>query len=88
MANTRQSIAPTRDEEGQEVMSIMLEKLYDALRAGNVPDDKARDAAVEGAQYENRAVKIEGDLTLLKWMVGSNVGITLVVLAFVLRGHP
>jgi hypothetical protein len=28
--------------------------------------------------------KIESDLMLLKWMVGSNVAITLVVLAFVL----
>jgi hypothetical protein len=36
---------------------------------------------------ENRAAKIGSDLTLLKWMVGSNVAITLVVLAFVLRGH-
>jgi hypothetical protein len=68
-------------------MPIMLEKLYDALRAADVPDDKARDAAVEGAQYENRAAKIESDLALLKWMVASNVAITLVVLAFVLRGH-
>ena len=68
-------------------MPIMLEKLYDALRAADVPDDKARAAAVEGAQYETRATKIEGDLMLLKWMVGSNVAITLVVLAFVLRGH-
>lgn len=31
--------------------------------------------------------KIESDLGLLKWMVGTNVAITLVVLAFVLRGH-
>jgi hypothetical protein len=66
-------------------MPLMLAKLYDALRAANVPDDKARDAAVEGAQYENRAAKIETDLALLKWMVGSNVAITLIVLAFVLR---
>jgi hypothetical protein len=36
---------------------------------------------------ENRAAKIESDLALLKWMVGSNVALTLVVLAFVLRGH-
>lgn len=28
-------------------MPMMLEKLYDALRSGNVPDDKARAAAVE-----------------------------------------
>lgn len=68
-------------------MPIMLEKLYDALRAADVPDDKARAAATEGAQYENRASKIESDLNLLKWMVGSNFAVTLVVLAFVLRGH-
>lgn len=68
-------------------MPLMLEKLYDALRSANVPDDKARAAATEGAQYENRASKIESDLSLLKWMVGTNVAITLVVLAFVLRGH-
>lgn len=68
-------------------MPIMLEKLYDALRAANVPDDKARDAAIEGAEYENRAAKIESDLTLLKWMTGSHIAITLIVLAFVLRGH-
>jgi len=68
-------------------MPIMLEKLYDALRTADVPDDKARAAAVEGAQYESRAAKIEADLSLLKWMVGTNVAITLVVLAFVLRGH-
>jgi hypothetical protein len=63
----------------------LLEKLYDALRSANVPDDKARAAATEGTQYENRAAKIETNLTLLKWMVGTNVAITLVVLAFVLR---
>ena len=66
-------------------MPIMLEKLYDALHAANIPDDKARAAAVEGAQYEQRAAKIESDLALLKWMVGSNVAVTLIVLAFVLR---
>jgi len=68
-------------------MPMMLEKLYDALRSVNVPDDKARAAAVESAQYENRASRIESDLSLLKWMVGSNVAITLIVLAFMLRGH-
>ena len=72
---------------GEHSMPIMLEKLYDALRAADVPDDKARAAATEGAQYENRANKIESDLGLLNWMVGTNVAITLVVLAFVLRGH-
>jgi hypothetical protein len=61
-------------------MPLMLAKLYDALRAANVPDDKARDAAVEGAQYENRAVKIEIDLALLKWMVAFNLAMTATII--------
>jgi hypothetical protein len=66
-------------------MPIMMEKLYDALR-GVAGEDKARAAAVEAAEFDARIAKIDGDLMLLKWMVGSNVAITLVVLAFVLRG--
>ena len=33
-------------------MALMLGQLYEALRAGNVPDDKARAAAEEVANYE------------------------------------
>ena len=51
----------------------------------DVPDDGARGGG--RGRAENRAAKIESDLTLLKWMVGSNAGLTLVVLAFLLRGH-
>jgi len=43
--------------------------------------------ATESAQYENRAAKIENDLNLLKWRVGTNVAIALIVLTFALRGH-
>jgi hypothetical protein len=46
-------------------MAVMLEKLYDALRAANVSEQQAHDAAIEGAQYENRAAKMESDLILL-----------------------
>jgi hypothetical protein len=62
-------------------MPIMLEKLYDALRAGGVPDDKARAAAVEGASFENRLSKVESDLLLLKWMVGFNLAFTVAIFA-------
>ena len=34
-------------------MPMMLEKLYDALRAADVPDDKARAAAVEVAEFKD-----------------------------------
>jgi hypothetical protein len=58
-------------------MAIMLEKLYDALRAADVPDDKARAAAVEGADYENRLAGMEARLTMLTWIVGIHFAVTL-----------
>ena len=57
-------------------MPVMMSKLYAALRAGDVPEDKASQAAEEVAAYENRFAKIETDLTLLKWMVGINIAMT------------
>ena len=62
-------------------MPMMMEKLYDALRAGNVPDDKARAAATEAADFDNRLAAVESDLRLLKWMVGFNLAGTLAILA-------
>lgn len=61
-------------------MTIMMAKLYDALRAGNVPDEKARAAAEEAAAYENRAARIDTDLTVLKWMVATNLAMTIAIL--------
>ena len=51
-------------------MAIMLSKTDEALRAAGAPDDKARDAAVGIATYENHLANIEADVRLLKWMVG------------------
>jgi len=34
-------------------MPMMLEKLYDALRSVNVPDDKARAAAIKATEDKN-----------------------------------
>ena len=65
-------------------MALMLGQLYDALRAGNVPDDKARAAAEEVANYEgerasvqavvwkwaNGLNRVEAEVRLLKWMIG------------------
>lgn len=45
---------------------MMMEKLYDALRAANAPDEKARAAAVEAADFENRLAKLDGDMALMK----------------------
>jgi hypothetical protein len=71
-------------------MALMLGQLYDALRAGNVPDDKARAAAAEVANHEGEIGKlrlevgeIKSDVRLLKWMGG--FGIALVPGVFALQ---
>jgi hypothetical protein len=61
-------------------------KLYDALIACNVPDDKARAAAEEAASYKNRMFGIETQLTLT-WMLGINVALTLVLFIKVFLVH-
>jgi hypothetical protein len=76
-------------------MAMMLEKLYDALLAANVPPDKARAAAVEAAEHETRLGAIEAKLStlearitvleakisMLTWITGLNLAITLAMLA-------
>lgn len=66
-------------------MPIMLEKLYDALRAADIPDEKARAAAVEVAEFKESIASMRTDLAVLKGMVGINIALTaaLVVKAFV-----
>jgi hypothetical protein len=68
-------------------MPLMLGKLYDALRAANVPDDKAMAAAVEGASYDNRLNKLEAGLVLLQWMVGFNLILTIAIVGRLFLGH-
>ena len=73
-------------------MALMLGQLYDALRAGNVPDDKARAAAEEVANYEGelsklrldmseRLNRVEAELRLHRWMIGFLIAIVLGVFA-------
>jgi hypothetical protein len=68
-------------------MPVMMEKLYDALRAANVPEPQARAAAVEAAEHEIRLSAIEAKLTVLMWGLGINLTLTAVILAklFTLR---
>jgi hypothetical protein len=69
-------------------MALMLGRLYDALRAANVPDDKARDAAEEVANYEGELTRlrlevgeVKADVRLLKWMAGFLIAVVLGVFA-------
>ena len=66
-------------------MATMISELYDALKSAGAPDDQARKAAEVMAGYENRFARIETDLTLLKWMVGFNLAISVGLVMLVLR---
>jgi hypothetical protein len=73
-------------------MALMLGQLYDALRADNAPDEKARAAAEEVANHEGelsklrldmseRLNRVEGELRLHRWMVGFLIAVVLAVFA-------
>jgi hypothetical protein len=66
-------------------MAIMMGKLYAALRKANIPDDDAIAAAEEVAAFVNRLSKIEGDLNLVKWMVGFSLAMNIAILGLVFR---
>lgn len=61
-------------------MPVVNSELYFALKEAGAGEDKARAVAESVATYENRFVKIENDLAILKWIVGTNAVITLAVL--------
>lgn len=63
----------------------MITELYDALKDAGAAEDKARKAAETVAAYENRFAKIETDLGILKWMVGSNLAATISLIFMQLR---
>ena len=69
-------------------MAVMMAKLYQALRAANVSDDAALEAAEEAAAHENRFAKIEADLWLAKWMVGFNLAIGIAIASKLVLMHP
>jgi hypothetical protein len=73
-------------------MTTMIAEVYDALLAAGSPEEKARKAAEAIASYENRFVaveqrltKIDGDLNLLKWMVGFDLAATVGIVFLLLR---
>jgi hypothetical protein len=65
-------------------MTTMIAEVYDALLEAGASQDKARKAAEAIAGYDARFVEIdrrlerlEGKITLLSWMVGFSITLTL-----------
>jgi hypothetical protein len=65
-------------------MALMLGALHRALMGAGASEEDARKAAEEVAGFENRLAKVEGDLVLLKWMVGTNIVLSLGILGKVI----
>jgi hypothetical protein len=67
-------------------MSKAVIEVYEAFKLAGVPEDKATSAAkaVADVGQEDRLVGIEGDLKVIKWMVGSlitmNIGVILMLI--------
>lgn len=64
-------------------MALQLGALRDALLEAGATADTARKAAEEAASYENRLASVEGRLSLLTWMVGTNIALSMVLLGAV-----
>jgi hypothetical protein len=58
-------------------MALILDSLYDALKAAGAPEEQARAAARDVADYDNRLHRIERDMSILKWMVGVVIAVQL-----------
>ncbi|HEX8167848.1 MAG TPA: hypothetical protein VF601_18935 [Beijerinckiaceae bacterium] len=77
-------------------MAVMMGNLYSALKQAGADEDSAQKAAEEVANFDNRVTGLEGRIalldakvdakfTLLSWMVGVNMALTLIVVGLVLR---
>jgi len=62
-------------------VATMISEVYDALLAAGAPEEKARKAAEALASYENRFSRIEAELLVIKWMVGSTIALNVAILA-------
>jgi hypothetical protein len=63
---------------------LMNAELYTALKEAGASEEAARAAASSVAAYDARFASVDRDLTVLKWMVGTNVAFTIAVLYRVL----
>jgi hypothetical protein len=63
--------------EGRVMAKLILADLYDALRAADVPDDKARAAATSVADFDRRTLRIETKLSLMLSLLGVMIAVML-----------
>jgi len=64
----------------------MVSEIYDALREAGASEEKSRKAAEAVAAHEARFAAIDSRLSVLTWMVGTNLVVTIGVLGKLLHG--
>jgi hypothetical protein len=60
-------------------MAVMLGNLYRALVTAGASAEDAQKAAEEVASFESRLAGIESKVSLLQWMVGFNLALTVAI---------
>jgi hypothetical protein len=58
---------------------MMMGNPYSALKQAGADEENAKKAAEEVVTYDARMNAIEGRLSVLTWMVGTNVALTLAI---------
>jgi len=64
----------------------MKAEVYEAFRAINVPEAAALKAAESLSRRDEDVADLKSDMRLLKWMVGSTIGLTLLMLSAIIAG--
>lgn len=66
-------------------MTTALMEVYDAFREAGASEERARAAAEAVANYDDRLAKLSGDVSLLKWMAGFNLALSVAMFGILLR---
>jgi hypothetical protein len=69
-------------------MAMMMGHPYSALKQAGADEEIPKRAAEEVATYDARMNTIENRLSVLTWMVGTNVALTLAILGKLFLAGP
>ena len=62
----------------------MQAEVYEALRSIDISEAQALKAATALSQRDNDVAGLKTEVTVIKWMVGTGIGLTLILLGSVL----
>jgi hypothetical protein len=66
-------------------MSTAIMGVYDAVREAGASEGRSRAAAEAVAGFETRCPRVEADTSLLKWMAGFDIALSVAMPGILLR---